>query len=342
LFANKKLGKSGEKMNYSIHNILKIRTNVRIPVPDHFRTQKRSRNLDLTILSKNNLNFEKPRNNGILRGNYYFWADDDKLFVDYGFMNAKLSIENLFGNTKVECTNSLKRFCTNENWQQLIFAILSVKLIQKGHTFVHAGCLSHRGEGILIAAMQDTGKTSTVLSLLDGEEFRFLGDDFVILNERGTLYSYPKEVRVSPRTLRGAVFGGSARDNILKYRIMSTLVERFVRKDITKLLKVPEKFVDNKCPAKKIFVLKGFGKDEATVLNKRSAFSLLTTLSLQMPNLLETYLDMYYHIFNVDVLGLIHRKNKIIEKAVKVADCYAVTAQNLEGYSKVIKKISRK
>ena len=327
-------------MNYSIHGILKIETNVGVPIPDYFRVEKILAP-DLTILSKKRLDFEKPKDNKILKGNYYFWGDDQKLFVDYGIMNAKLSIEDLFGYTKVECTTSLKRFCTQESWERLIFAILSVKLIQKGYTFVHAGCLSHHGEGILIVAMQDTGKTSTVLSLLDGKEFKFLGDDFAIIGKNGITYSYPKKVRLSPRTLGGKVISpqGALERKFLRSRMVSTFIERFTKRDITRLLRVPEIYVVDKCPVGKIFVLSGYGEERAVRMDKRKAFDAITTLSLQMPNLIETYLDMYYHLFHINVAGVLEEKNKIIKRAVNAANCFEVTASNLEGYSRAMRKV---
>jgi len=327
-------------MNYSIHGILKIETNVGVPIPDYFRVEKILAP-DLTILSKKRLDFEKPKDNKILKGNYYFWGNDHKLFVDYGFMNARLSIEDLFGYTKVECTTSLKRFCTQESWERLIFAILSIKLIQKGYTFVHAGCLSHHGEGILIVAMQDTGKTSTVLSLLDEKEFKFLGDDLVIVGGNSTAYTYPKEVRISPRTLGGKIAPsvGALRKKFFESRVFSTFMERFAKRDVTKLVKVPDRYTEDKCPIKKIFVLGGFGKEKAVKIDRSETLNAISTLSMQMPNLLETYLDMYYHLFDICIFELLEEKNRMIKKVAKTADCFKVTAPRLEGYSRAIREV---
>jgi len=325
-------------MNYSIHQILKVKANVGVPIPDYFQVEKSLRDPDLTVLSRKNLNFKRSTNNKILRGNYYFWREKNKLFVDYCFMNAKLSIENLSSRTKIECTHSLKRFCTEENWQKFIIAILSIKLIQKGYTFVHAGCLSYNREGILIAGMQDTGKTSTILSLVDGKEFKFLSDDLVIVGENNVAYAYPKEVRVSPRTLKGKIVPCTIREKFLKSRLLSTFIERFAKKDITRLVKVPDRYIVDKCHVKKIFVLGGYGKEKVIKMDKNEAFNIVSTLSLQTPNLLETYLDMYYHLFNTNIVGLLEKKNRIIKKNVMAANCFKVTAPDLESYSRTIKE----
>ena len=324
-------------MKYSIHGILKVRTNVTVPIPEYFLDSFRG-TPDLTILSRKKLNFRRPVDNRILKGNYYFWRDGDKLLIDYDFMNAKLSVEKLFGRTKVECTNSLRRFCTGESWQNLVFAILSVKLIQKGYTFIHCGGLSYKGEGVLIAGMQDTGKSSTVLSLLDGRDFKFLGDDFLILGGR-RIYAYPKEVRVSPRTLRGRVGGQDLKEKILKNRLLTTFVERYLKKDITRFLKIPRKYIVEKCDIGKIFVIGGYGEEKAISVDADRALNAISTLSLQMPNLLETYLDMYYHLFDVPVFKLVREKEKMIRKAVETAECFVVTGPHLEGYSRAIKKV---
>lgn len=325
-------------MDYSIHGMLRVRSNVDIPVPGYFRVKKLDGKPDLLVWSHRKLNFQRDKSNEMLMGNYYFWGGGKKIFVDYDLMNAKLSVEDLFGKTKIECTNSLKRFCTEENWQKLIFAVLSIKMIQKGYTFMHAGGLTHHDGGILIAGMQDTGKTSTVLPLLDGKEFKLLGDDFVILDS-GRAYAYPKEIRLSPRTLRGCLESSALKEKAMKNRFISMFMERFLKRDITRLVQIPREYIAEKCDVEKIFILSGYGKEHVERINSSEAFNVLSTLSMQMPNLLETYLDIYYHIFHVEVFRFLEEKNKIIEKTIKSAECFKVTAPRLEGYSLAIKKV---
>ena len=59
-------------------------------------------------------------------------------------------------------------------------SLIPLKLIQKGSAFVHAACLDRNGEGLLIVAPPDTGKTYTTLSL-NNSGFNFLSDDLTII-----------------------------------------------------------------------------------------------------------------------------------------------------------------
>ena len=51
--------------------------------------------------------------------------------------------------------------------------------------------------------MRDTGKTSTVLSLVDGIDIKFMSDDLTVISKNGQAFSYPTRVGISPYTLTG-------------------------------------------------------------------------------------------------------------------------------------------
>jgi hypothetical protein len=67
---------------------------------------------------------------------------------------------------------------------------------------LHAACISIEGRSIMLSAQTDTGKTSTILSLLRRHAGTFYSDDMVVISEQGTASRYPKPLTISAHTLR--------------------------------------------------------------------------------------------------------------------------------------------
>jgi hypothetical protein len=66
------------------------------------------------------------------------------------------------------------------------------------------------GEGVMLSAETDTGKTTTILRLIRHHGAEFLSDDMTIIDRDGTAHTYPKPLTISAHTLR-AVDGRALR-----------------------------------------------------------------------------------------------------------------------------------
>jgi hypothetical protein len=55
-------------------------------------------------------------------------------------------------------------------------------------------------EGVLLTARTDTGKTTTILKILDRSRCAFLSDDLTLIGPRGQLLTYPKPLTISRHT----------------------------------------------------------------------------------------------------------------------------------------------
>lgn len=324
--------------NYNIHNLVRVKTDVNTHLPDQFEVKNLTSDPDIEIKQKE-LDFKKAEDNEILRRNYHYWRESNKLLIDYGF-GAKLVMTKPVGKTKIKYTKALKRWATKERWETLLKAVLSIKLLEKGYTLVHSGGLSVEEKGLLITGMQNSGKTSTVLSLLDGDNFKFMGDDMIILSSKGKVYSYPMKVRISPKTLTGNAisYRETLKDKLLKNRVLSIFAERFLQEDIKNLQKIPNKLIVDDSPLSKIFLLCGYGKRETKKVPTERAVNAISTTTMGPLDLCENYLEIYYHLFDVNVVDLLTERQKIIEKALGNTDCFMVTATNLEGYSDAIRE----
>lgn len=76
---------------------------------------------------------------------------------------------------------------------------LYYRLPDHGYSLLHASAVS-KGSGILFYGASNVGKTSMALHLAQ-EGFEFHGDDLVIVNERGQLFSYPKRIKLEAHHL---------------------------------------------------------------------------------------------------------------------------------------------
>ena len=76
--------------------------------------------------------------------------------------------------------------------------LLQWLLLQKGCSFVHAAAIALDGQGVLLPAAGGVGKTAAIRELCNCEGSSFLGDDLVILSEKGKLFSFPKPLFLYP------------------------------------------------------------------------------------------------------------------------------------------------
>lgn len=329
--------------NYSIHDIIRIKASEEIPIPSYFKTRRRLAKPDIEILRKN-LIFSRPKDNEILRKDHYFWKKKSTLFIDYDFLNVKLLIDDLLGKVKIMYTGSFRRLSTDIGWKRLVMAVVWFKLIQKGYAFAHAGCLSYRGnQAILVAGLPDTGKTSTILSLLDGEQFRFMSDDQTIIGKDGLAYSYPLTLKVSPRALTGRVTQprGKLMRKLLKSHAFSFAFERFLRRETAKPARIPDEWIEDKNPIKKVFLIRGYGKKKIEKISRSEAVKAISTVSaeiFQSPLLFQKYLDLYCYSFDIDFFDLSRKRREIFEKAIKNAKCYNLVAPNIEKYPLMVRR----
>jgi putative flippase GtrA len=89
-------------------------------------------------------------------------------------------------------------------YTNIVEAFLRFLLVSKGYVLLHSAAIAD-GRGVtLLSAQTDTGKTSTVISLVRSEGYRFLSDDMTIIDPRGIAISYPKPMTLSFHTMRVA------------------------------------------------------------------------------------------------------------------------------------------
>jgi len=325
---------------YSLHGIVRIKTNVEIPIPSYFRVRK-IKIPDIEIL-REELNVSRPREAQRCRS-FFYWKEGVTLFIDYNvpFLNVKLVIDDLKGKTKIKFTKALKRFARVEI---PIKAILLLKLIQEGYALLHGGCLNYKGQSILLIAPRDIGKTSTILSLFDGKDFKFMSDDLTIVSKNGKAYSYPERVNIYPYTLTGNLISPYGYKNPIKRKLSKShflilLFWRLFNKEFSEEREIPQKFISDNGRIEKVFFLSG-GGDEIKKINGEEAAKKIISSTLDLINPTKAHLlNFYYYLFSFDVYGLLAKEEEIIEQAIKDAECFEVRTNKVRRYPEMIKKV---
>lgn len=86
-------------------------------------------------------------------------------------------------------------------YTNLVEAVLRWAFVQRGYALAHGACIVHEGLAFLVTARTDTGKTTTMLKLLDAHPYGFVSDDLTLIAPDGRVLPYPKPLTISKHTL---------------------------------------------------------------------------------------------------------------------------------------------
>jgi len=86
-------------------------------------------------------------------------------------------------------------------YTNVVEPILRWRLVEFGYSLVHAACFSDGEHAYLVTARTDTGKTTTMLKLLNQSDLSFISDDLVVMSADGVVRTYPKPLTISAHTV---------------------------------------------------------------------------------------------------------------------------------------------
>ena len=88
-------------------------------------------------------------------------------------------------------------------YTNVVEPVLRWKLVEKGWALIHGACVSRGGDAYVVTARTDTGKTTTVLTMLRHyPQLSFLADDLCLVRADGHLLAYPKPMTISRKSGR--------------------------------------------------------------------------------------------------------------------------------------------
>lgn len=330
-----------------IPELLEIKSNVDYII--HFKFGERlndkmvqSENNKIRIEFKVTKDFEKP--NYLNQKFHFIWGKEgtDELYYErplIGSFKAKLLIRDL--------TTSPKLFVNPTYYQWLRFQIegvyppgshltniTTVKLIEHGYVPLHCSAISYDGEGILIFAPPDTGKTITAFSSLD-YGFKFLSEDIAITDGR-YVYGCPFTA-----TYRDFANNGWISKTRHKLRSQSSLIGYFIKpalaENVFELL--GEKKIDKMARIKTIYILDQ-GKQNLEELNNKETVRRISILNRHEFYYFKNPFLLAYSNFNKDLNlnKLMEREKQVISKIVSNSANYLIKSDNPLEYIELIKK----
>jgi len=312
-------------LRYDIHGLVKVDSNVRPGalmgvLPPIFISGRGGKDADISIFAGD---FTYHESGGI----YYEGP------FKVGPLRSKFLLDGLEGRARIWFLSPRYRFLGEVKPQikSLIFEVLEIKLLQRGHTLIHAACLEKDGEGIMLVAPPDTGKTFTSIRLVR-RGFNFMADDMTILGPGARAYCFPTPMTLHLVHLRELDIPLSrlARASVRARWLLNSLpwVKKLVSEakvDYRHVLKdIP---LTEKTKVARIFFLergsRGLEKvDDALALSKlipvakmhRSIFDDLITIY------------SYYHP-ELNLGALARRQEELYGELVEEAECYIVRAE---------------
>ena len=194
------LGSAGRTRSflYDIHGIVRVSSEARLPELTPFLVPSLEQPVDLEVTVKN-------RGLGGLRLRALVEQKGENVrYIEHlGALGFAMKVEMGKTSAKVQVSRLLRR-SPHVLYTNVVEPILRWLMVSKGYALAHAACLQIDGQGLLITAQTDTGKTTTCLRSIRQHGSRFVSDDMTIISPDGVALCYPKPLTISAHTLKAA------------------------------------------------------------------------------------------------------------------------------------------
>jgi dolichol-phosphate mannosyltransferase len=120
---------------------------------------------------------------------------------DEGLGRLGFAVDISWGATVEIVAAPLLRYSPHVLYTNVVEPTLRWCFVERGYALAHGACISVGGEATLITAQTDTGKTTTILKMLDRHPASFLSDDLTLIREDGRVLTYPKPLTISRHTV---------------------------------------------------------------------------------------------------------------------------------------------
>jgi len=332
---------SHTKFNYNLHDFVTISSDKPLDIeyielPDVFLVKSlNDPDIQIRVQKINRKDYiDRER-----VGDKYRWSDE-WLYLDWG-MSSLLGLQAVIKRLEESKTELIFSPLFWRFWgvAYIIGATISIHLLRRNVTPVHAACISVHGKNILISGLSHMGKTSTILNLLSNSvDAQLYGDDTVLIGE-DRVYSFPRAVGISPATDTGTIELSSKdkvkrrlRDSMLKAPILSVFLKNRDSVDL-------KQNVMGTCRPHICYFLRE-GSPHIQKLDHSIAAKLLfdsTQTSIHYRTTAHHSINTYsYMIKDLDLFELERKRRYIIEMFLKKVDCYEITSNTKGGFAALI------
>lgn len=321
---------------YDIHDLVTVETNIELNIPDMFLADDIDSSPDIQIV-RDDIDVTVPQSRMKQRKDYRYYRDGDTVVIDYGLMDLAVNISSISDTFSIKFSKKYER--ANLNHLRGVWEIaLHLKLLQQDHILFHAGGVDFNGSGFLIPGLGSTGKTYTTLSLIDGEQYRYLSDDLTILGADGSAYSYPQPTGTGPYTIENDALADELDQSPLKERladipIFSILFGRYPWLYKSRETNVPTEMICDRTEIERLFLITGDGDDGVVEADLDDIIDKLMMQHFDTNKILNNHiLNCYSFLTGYNLVDQFDRTKMVLEEALSNVDCYELTSTSLDAY----------
>lgn len=219
-----------------------------------------------------------------------------------------------------------------------LWYIFAITLMKYGQLFVHCGMMSKEtdNEGIILTGTGGCGKTSIMMELITNSGYRYMAEDFGIVDKSGNLYDmqkkaaiYQSDVKWGNRYLKAAI-------TKLKYtQRIEWMLKKYAKRNPRHYFKPSELFgeeISHKAHLKKVFFLKrtnigseitckSLSSNQVAEQTKTASFREIKEIYEILGNIRAVGGDNYYNDYP-SVYELEKRYKDILIEGLNNVECY--------------------
>ena len=194
---NLRPGRRTKRHYYNIHGIVSIASEVELPELAYFTVAPFTRRADVTV--RRGYVGDRRLINRVtaIKGPGSFVYREH-----LGSMGVNFRVD--LNDRIVVTVSPLLARSKHVVYTNVVEALNRFVLVNKGYMLLHSATVQLGDQTVMLSAQTDTGKTGTILRLLQEhpEGTAFLSDDMTIINRTGDAWSFPKPLTISSHTLR--------------------------------------------------------------------------------------------------------------------------------------------
>jgi hypothetical protein len=201
------------ELNYNIHDLLTMKicsagkndpTGSMSLRYSYFATSDGPENPDITLnigpFAPSHEGAEQIAHKYFVKENYFYCKEKgskSKWEIEiFGFETGKTHI-NFNGGVRSVTGVLFPTFLA----QEFLIPIIEYKLARKKHFLLHGGAVCNKESGIVLIGRGGVWKTSLIMDFMRTNQYKFLGEDRIILKDDGSILSFPRAQFVFDYTL---------------------------------------------------------------------------------------------------------------------------------------------
>jgi hypothetical protein len=319
-------------MYYEINDLLSVKTDIDVPIPDYYAVDRNSSDPDINFSVGDLPSFE-PANPRRIGSRYQWDSSTGTLYLDWNVpLDLRASISGLGESKEQTVVKMTEQYHKRGSIGSLVRSVLIAELHTRDCTLIHGGCVSRSSGGAVITGWDDMGKTSTCLSMHDRDGFRFMGDDAVVLGADGRVHAWDSLVGISPYTSTGNIpMSIQKRARIIVKRAAKTVPGLGVLHSSREQIDVTDIIDPQVCRPETVFFLEGGEDGPRDITTAEGARRLVETSNADKSLVTHDAIKTYGYLHE-DISGMFDTRQRIIKEALADMNVVELCSENKDDY----------